>query len=1530
MKTLTQKYFFVSVLLSLLFSLSANVTTAQDYAVKEYKPKAEEKNWLQQVKTFPRKNTSQWAPLEGNDAAASASQHFHLFGKSVPEFKTVQQYVSAAYQFKLRRPKGTVYKVLANKDKVYYHEKTKVFAAYNSRGLPITLFRAKDGIGFYNNVIARGSKVKYKGYTEPKASGSGSRLSDRSGSSSRSSSSSNRGSSNRSGSSGSSRSSGSSSNHYLKRYSTKIGEKTWLTSASGFRKVPTFNWHKKSNLKPQDNAKQKYEKHKGAFPELKTLQVYINAANQMGRKPPAGTREKKMTNGDRVLYEEQSNVICVFDKGGMPKTMFRPIKKLDYFLNLGVDKKTKYGDKWVAVKSDGSGSGASGSSGNKGGGEGAVAGGHRMAPKTALGKAAVKNIEPQLARRLSSRKSWDAVEQVMVDANMLDNEQARILNAFKDLIPSNASLVQDFTKVSEGSLIGFFKQLPNKKELLISMAISLGNGQAAGIGHRSIGVGKPRAWAEMDLTPLQNDLQSGFITIQEGSKKTKVFVRHHNPDAMGNQQSDIAGGNGMDDNDDEDLANDGNQSSDDESSIDDSGYDDFPDDQINDPQPVLIKAPAGLAAKDNPATNKKWLGKVNMNNWVVTQNSQGTPAQFVNAFYQKHKASFPEIRNAKEYLAIATAFLLDRPKATTDIHIKSNGDIIFYHAKSKILGIYNFEGKPYTLMRAEKNKYLNFKEAYPKVNYQPDLSRAPAGLKGSSKNKYKTKNLDANYVGEDEGKHAAWGGRYTRYFDETQRQRYEIFVKSGKLVDRNGKPVTTKGTITAAGAGADADFATYAMDENGRLYFTRYPVVTQFHHSSFLAGGPVAAAGEIKIINGKLMRINNSSGHYKPSKAQVEQVLTELKARGYNTGAVKVEGQGGSAAPSGGVVGVPAGLPDSENPAKNRTLLGKVKADQWMGDPTDPHNRTAAQIMSDQFAANKALLPEINTKEEYLAVAHAFLLHRPKSTEGIHIKANGDILFHHSKSKIFGAYNFEGKPFVLKRLAVASYRKQKGAYPKVTYKADLSKAPAGLKGSSGKNYKTKNLDPHYHGEDDKGNKIWPGRQTRYFDETQRQRYEIFVKSGKLVDWKGKLVSTKGTITAAPNAEKDMATFVMDENGRIYYTRYPVVTQFHHSSFLAGGPVAGAGEIKIIAGVLKKINTKSGHYKPSKEMVAQVLTELKSRGYRTAVKVDGHAGGPAPSGGVAGGPSVLPASENPAMNKSLVGKISMDQWMPIPGDPRKPSVLVGDHFAVHKASFPEIKTEKEYLAVAHGFLQQRPKSTNGLHIKSNGDIVLYHGKSKIFGAYNFEGKPYILKKATQADFDKFKEAYPKVTYQPDLSAPPAGLEGNKKVLKYNTKELLPAYKGEDEGKHKQWGGRSTRYFDEKQRQRYEIFLKNGLLVDRNGKPINTIGTSTAAKSAEEGMATYVMDENGRIYYTRFPILTQFHHSSFLAGGPVAAAGEIKIIKGKLVKINNASGHYKPGADLLSQVITELSLRGYQPQGVEIEKVMSDGTKEIHKL
>ena len=47
----------------------------------------------------------------------------------------------------------------------------------------------------------------------------------------------------------------------------------------------------------------------------------------------------------------------------------------------------------------------------------------------------------------------------------------------------------------------------------------------------------------------------------------------------------------------------------------------------------------------------------------------------------------------------------------------------------------------------------------------------------------------------------------------------------------------------------------------------------------------------------------------------------------------------------------------------------------------------------------------------------------------------------------------------------------------------------------------------------------------------------------------------------------------------WYMAPKIAKQFHHSSFLAGGVVVAVGMATVHHGVVRKVNTSSGHYRP---------------------------------------------------------------------------------------------------------------------------------------------------------------------------------------------------------------------------------------------------------------------------------------------------------------------------------------------------------------
>ena len=166
-----------------------------------------------------------------------------------------------------------------------------------------------------------------------------------------------------------------------------------------------------------------------------------------------------------------------------------------------------------------------------------------------------------------------------------------------------------------------------------------------------------------------------------------------------------------------------------------------------------------------------------------------------------------------------------------------------------------------------------------------------------------------------------------------------------------------------------------------------------------------------------------------------------------------------------------------------------------------------------------------------------------------------------------------------------------------------------------------------------------------------------------------------------------------------------------------------------------------------------------------------------------------------------------------------------------------------------------------------------------------------------------------------------------VPHYRTIALIYSYKDENKPNNTVWCtvnrcGARTRYLNDEERKQYLIYVKNGSIYDANG---NLFDTSSAPSlhpidGVEGGVAIFVMDEKGEIYASLTPQVTVFHHSTFLAGKPVAAAGQMQVIQGKLKYIDNRSGHYRPPQEFVKQVFDQLRRTGYEER--ELKTVKED--------
>lgn len=123
-----------------------------------------------------------------------------------------------------------------------------------------------------------------------------------------------------------------------------------------------------------------------------------------------------------------------------------------------------------------------------------------------------------------------------------------------------------------------------------------------------------------------------------------------------------------------------------------------------------------------------------------------------------------------------------------------------------------------------------------------------------------------------------------KYLDENERKAFELHGGSTLTQGDSRDPFDTSAMFSKhSGKG----FGIYVMSADGALYADQHKVGL-FHHSSFLKGGTVAGAGELRVENGTVKEVTNKTGHYRAGPEELWQVIDSLKGRGASLGGVKV------------------------------------------------------------------------------------------------------------------------------------------------------------------------------------------------------------------------------------------------------------------------------------------------------------------------------------------------------------------------------------------------------------------------------------------------------------------------------------------------------------------------------------------------------------------------------------------------------------------------------------------------------------------
>lgn len=139
-------------------------------------------------------------------------------------------------------------------------------------------------------------------------------------------------------------------------------------------------------------------------------------------------------------------------------------------------------------------------------------------------------------------------------------------------------------------------------------------------------------------------------------------------------------------------------------------------------------------------------------------------------------------------------------------------------------------------------------------------------------------------------------------------------------------------------------------------------------------------------------------------------------------------------------------------------------------------------------------------------------------------------------------------------------------------------------------------------------------------------------------------------------------------------------------------------------------------------------------------------------------------------------------------------------------------------------------------------------------------------------------------------------------------MNPLYRGEDKGLYVDsvtkvpW---RVRYFSEKLKPRFELFIRDGLLVDKDG---NKAQSPYDHESMSWENALIIIDDSHRIFHLPFEKRGRYHHSSLSGGKDVIFAGTAAFHQGYIRELSDRSGHYKPNSEQTVAALKALATRG----------------------
>lgn len=154
--------------------------------------------------------------------------------------------------------------------------------------------------------------------------------------------------------------------------------------------------------------------------------------------------------------------------------------------------------------------------------------------------------------------------------------------------------------------------------------------------------------------------------------------------------------------------------------------------------------------------------------------------------------------------------------------------------------------------------------------------------------------------------------------------------------------------------------------------------------------------------------------------------------------------------------------------------------------------------------------------------------------------------------------------------------------------------------------------------------------------------------------------------------------------------------------------------------------------------------------------------------------------------------------------------------------------------------------------------------------------------------------------------------------------IPNMVNQHKGRDILWQLRTgVKYLSTEEREDKRIYIKDGLFYNSRDEKFHTGMMETHVSG--KGWAIFVMAPDNKIYSHSHKV-GAFHHSSFLSGGAIQCAGEIAVDNGRVVAINNKSGHYRPDSGSMVRMLFWLRYHGADLNNIAACPTITEGVRE----